>query len=222
MTPTTQAVAAYESDAQVIEATSRAAAVLTRAQAITVKDQATEAEATDLLAEARKGTKGIEALRRSFVDPLNEHVKNINAFFRRGATPLADADRLLGQKLTDYRAKVAEAARKEEERLRAQQEAKHAKAVERAEAKGLEAPPAMPLVPTIARPAKTVEASDGGAKVTYVERWGFEITDAAAVPREFCCPDEKKIGQLVRAKFWQPDQAPPGIKITVTHEPTVR
>ena len=222
MTPATAtALAPYESDPGVLEATGRAAAVLERAKAIVVKDDATHAEATDLLAECRKGTKGIDTLRRQFVDPLNEHVKNINNFFKRGAAPLEEADRLLAGKRRDYEAKVAEAARKEEERLRKLAEARYERAAAKAEAKGDEAPPLIPLTPTIARPAKT-QTTTGGHTVTNIPRHHFEVTDPAAVPREWCCPDEKRIGAAVRSEVLTAYAPPAGIRIWTTMEPTVR
>ena len=36
----------------------------------------------------------------------------------------------------------------------------------------------------------------GSSERTY---WKFQITDEAALPREYLMPDEKKIGQVVRA-----------------------
>ena len=211
---------AYQRDTEVVQAQEQAAAVVVAARELAIVDEATNARGLEMLATARRQAKNIDALRRKFVDPLNKHIKDINAFFKAGAAPLEDANRILSVKTRDYRAKVAEEARKEEERLRLLAEKRHERAVEKAEARGEEPPPLMPIVPTVAAPAKTI--STDSARVTFVERWSFEITDAAAVPRELCCPDEKKIGQLVRAKFWQPDAAPAGIRITVTQEPTVR
>jgi hypothetical protein len=203
-----------------VQAQQQAAAVVVAARALQIVDEATNAQGLEMLAQARKQTKTIDALRRKFVDPLNKHIKDINAFFKEGAAPLEEADRILTKKTRDWRAKVDEANRAAEAKLKAQAEAQHARDVAKAEAKGQEPPPCMPIVPTVAPPAKTVATETG--TVTFVERWSFEITDAALVPRELCCPDEKKIGQMVRAKAWQPDAAPAGVRITVSQEPTVR
>lgn len=221
MTPTaTFALATYQDEAEVVETRSQAVTIADRARGLQVVDEATNTEALTLLAECRKTGKRIEDLRKSFVAPLNEHVKNINAYFASNAAPVKEADGILAQKTSAYRFKVAEMARKEQERLRVLAEKRYEAQAAKAEAKGLDAPPVIPLAPTVAAPAKTV-ATDAGS-VTFIERRSFEITDAAAVPRELCCPDEKKIGQMVRAKAWEPANAPAGIRIIITQEPSVR
>jgi hypothetical protein len=218
---TAEVLTSYAEDAEVKEVAVRARTIADEARALEVVDEASNGLALTMIAECRKATSRIDDLRRKFVDPLNAHVKNINSFFKDQVAPADEANRILTKKASDYRMKVAEAARKEQERLRLLAEKRQQAAAEKAEAKGLEAPPVMPIVPTVAAPAKTVQ-TDTGAKVTFVERWSFEVTDPDAVARNLCCPDEKKIGQMVRAKVWKPEDAPAGIRITVTQEPTVR
>lgn len=46
---------------------------------------------------------------------------------------------------------------------------------------------------------RTVRSQDTGMRTSMQRRWVFEIVDAGAVPREYCCPDEAKIGKAVRA-----------------------
>jgi len=42
------------------------------------------------------------------------------------------------------------------------------------------------------------------------------------VPREWCCPDERKIGAAVRAGIVTPDDPIPGVRIWTTEQPVVR
>jgi hypothetical protein len=221
MTPATLAVIApYQDDEEVLEAASQALSIVEQARGLDIVDEATNGRALTMLSQARKYTKEIDALRHGFVDPLNAHIKDINAYFADKAAPAKEADTILAQKTSRYRAAVQEAARKEQERLRLLQEKRQERAVAKAEERGVEPPPVVVLIPTVAPPAKTVQTGSGS--ITFVERRTFEITDAAAVPRDLCCPDEKKIGQMVRAKAWEPQNAPAGIRIIVTQEPSVR
>lgn len=219
MTPTT-ALAPYREDQEVIDAQSRAQTVADAARALDVKDEASNAQALEMLATCRKATKRFEELKKRWLDPLNAQIKQIRADMDEMAAPAKEADGILAQKVSVYRAKAQEAARKEQERLRLLQEKRQAAAAAKAEAKGLEAPPVMPIVPTVAAPAKTVDAGD--SRVTFVDQYHFEITDANAVPKEWCCPDEKRIGIAVRGQILTADNAPAGIRIWKTSEPRVR
>lgn len=214
-------LAIIKGDAEVQEAQQQVAEVVRVAAAVEIHTEVDYAQAMDLLAECRRRAKAIDGLRIKFVGPLNDHIKVVNKFFKDAAQPLKEADAILASKGTDYRAEVQAKVDKENARQRKLAEQRQQRAADKAEATGTVPPVAMPVVPTVAPPAKTVATASGG-KVTMVERWSFQITDASAVPRDLCCPDEKKIGQLVRAKAWQPEEAPPGIAITVTQEPTVR
>lgn len=220
MTPTTAtALAPYQDAPEVLEAQTQALTIADRARCLQVIDESTNTEALTLLAECRKTGKRIEDLRKSFVGPLNEHVKNINSYFANNTVPVKEADGILSQKTSAYRAKVAELARKEQERLRVLAEARQERAAAKAEAKGMEAPPVVPLVPTVAAPAKTVQTEAGG--VTFRKQVHFEITTPDFVPREWCCPDERKIGAAARAGIIGPDSVN-GVRIWTTEEATVR
>jgi hypothetical protein len=211
----------YRNDAEVQAAETEVLTIVDVARELEITDEATNARALDMLSQARKAHKRIEALKRRWLDPLNAQVKLIRDDFTAMAAPAKEADEILSRKTSVYRMKVAEAARKEQERLRLLAEKRQAKAVERAEAKGVEPPPIVPIVPTVAPPAKTVE-TDTGAKVTYRKQTHFEVTDASLVPREYWTLDEKKIGAAVRAGIATPDNPIPGVRIWTTEEATVR
>jgi hypothetical protein len=59
---------------------------------------------------------------------------------------------------------------------------------------------------------QNVNASNGG-RATIQERWTFEIVNPDLVPREWCIPDEVKIGRAVRAGLMT---ELPGVKIFKT------
>ena len=214
-------IAPYRNDADVQQAETAVRTIADDARELIIVDEATNAVALDMLSQSTKARKRIDALKKRWLDPLTAQVKTIRDDFTAMAAPAAEAEGILRVKTGDYRAKVAEAARKEQERLRLLAEKRQAKAAEKAEAKGVEPPPVMPIVPTVAPPAKTV-ATDSGAKITYRKVIRGEVVDANAIPREWCCPDEKKLGAAARAGIITPDNCPPGYRITITEEPVVR
>lgn len=211
-------IAPYRHDVEVVEAENTLRTVADEARDLEITDEATNAVALDLLGQVRKAGKRIDALKRRWLDPLNAQVKVIRDDFAAMAAPAAEADRILSQKTSAYRTKVAEAARKEQERLRLLAEKRQERAAVRAEERGVEPPPVMPIVPTVAAPAKTV-ATESGAKITYRKTPHMEITDPDAVPRQFCSPDEKKCrAALVNGIVAEI----PGVRYWVTEEATVR
>lgn len=221
MTPTALAVAPYAEDTEVLEAQTEARTIADDARDLTIVDEATNNTALTMLAQCRKAVKRIDDLKRRWLDPLNDQIKLIRSDFDRMAAPAKEADSILAQKTAAYRAKVQEAARKEQERLRLLAEKRQVAAVARAEAKGVEPPPVVPLVPTVAAPAKTVE-TDCGAKITYRKQTHFEVVDPAKVPHEYWAIDMVKIGAAVRAGIYGPDNPIPGVRIWITEEATVR
>lgn len=219
-TPALELVA-YQQDEEVQSAQLAVRTVADEARDLVIVDETTNALALDLLSQVRKAGKRIDALKKRWLDPLNAQIKLIREDFDAMSAPAKEADQILARKTSDYRMKVQEAARKEQERLRLLAEKRQAKAAERAEERGVEAPPVMPIVPTVAAPAKTV-ATESGAKVTYRKQTHFEITNATEVPREWCVPDEKKLGAAARAGIITPENSPAGVRVWITEEATVR
>ena len=56
--------------------------------------------------------------------------------------------------------------------------------------------------------------------VATVDTWKFYVENPAQVPREYLIPDEKKIGQIVRAM--KGAMQIPGVKIWVEKTPRIR
>lgn len=214
-------LAPYQSDEEVQEAQTAVRTIADEARELQIVDEASNSLALDMLSQVRKAGKRIDALKKRWLDPLNAQIKLIREDFDAMAAPAKEADSILARKTSDYRLKVQEAARKEQERLRLLAEKRQAKAAERAEERGLEAPPVMPIVPTVAAPAKTV-ATESGAKVTYRKQTHFEVVDASQVPQQYWTLDEKKIGAAVRAGIASPENPIPGVRIWITEEATVR
>jgi len=217
---TETAVAPYRSDEEVIAAEQQAVTIADQARALKVVDEASNAAALNMLSACRKAVKKIDGLKKRWLDPLNAQVKLIRSDFDEMASAAREADKILTAKTTDYRTAVQEKARKEQARLNALAAKRQEKAAKRAAEKGEDAPPVVPITPTVIGPAKTVETDDG--KVTYRKVIRGEVIDADAIPREWCCPDEKKLGAAARAGIITPENCPAGYRITITEEPVVR
>lgn len=211
----------YQQDEEVQSAQLAVRTVADEARELEIVDEPTNAVALDLLGQVRKAGKRVEALKKRWLDPLNAQIKVIRGDFDAMAAPAKEADEILSRKTSAYRFKVLEASRKEQERLRLLAEKRQERAVERAEERGVEPPPVMPIVPTVAPPAKTV-ATESGAKITYRKQTHFEIVDAAQVPDVYKIVDERKVGAAVRAGIATADNPIPGVRIWTTEEPTVR
>jgi len=74
-------------------------------------------------------------------------------------------------------------------------------------AKVIEAAP----VETKAAPVANVDLPKTGSSLR--QYWKFRVTDADLVPREWCCPDEKLIGEFVRSNKEKTVGVIPGIEV---------
>jgi hypothetical protein len=117
-----QAIEAFEKVAtpqqkqKVGEVSDAVLSVTTAAQAIEVRTALEAAHATEFLARLAREKKQADEARVFLVKPLNDHVKAINARFKPTAEMLDQADQLVRSKVIAYR--------QEQERLRAEEQAR--------------------------------------------------------------------------------------------------
>jgi hypothetical protein len=166
-----------------------------------------------------KAVKKLEAERKSVTAPLDDAKNQIMAQEKKLAAPLkAELARL--KALTS--AYATECARRiEEERRRREEEerraAEAAVAAEDADPFGFNSAAPEPVPAAQPMPIPSMPKTSANR---MVERWDFAVTDANAVPRELCSPDEKKIRALLAAKKaegYKADQiAIDGIRISAT------
>ena len=131
--------------------------------------------------------------------------------------PLEEAEAHLNKQVSAYRREQQrkqqeeQARRDAEERERVQKQRDEEAAAARAKgreklAQVIEAAPIeVHAAPVAAEIPKT------GSRLTRY--WKFRVTDATLVPREFCCPDEKNIGEYVRTNKEKAIDAIPGIEV---------
>lgn len=111
-----EAVATTEERQKVGEVSDAVVSVVTAAQSIQVRTAAEAEHATEFLARLAREKRQAEEARKFLVKPLNDHVKAINERFRPTAQMLERADGMVRGKVLDYR--------REQERLRAEEEAR--------------------------------------------------------------------------------------------------
>jgi len=76
------------------------------------------------LKEAKAKLREIEKQRKSFVDPLNQTVKKINAVFKKASGPINEAVKIIERGIREYLAEIERKKREEEERLKKEAEAR--------------------------------------------------------------------------------------------------
>lgn len=171
-----------------------------RAESRIIHDDSDVESATNDLSLVVKLKKAIEEKRKDYVNPLNEHLKNINSMFKAFAEPLNQADAITRKKVLDYRTEQ-ERVRQEQERInRLREEA--AKAEKKLKGETTE------LIGLImVAPAPRAQYQAEGGTLGKAKVWKFEVVDFSLLPNEYKEPDMAKIRKVVIAGI-----AIPGVK----------
>ena len=158
--------------------------------------------ATDDLSIIAKFKKAIEEKRKEYVGPINEHLKAVNKVFQDFTAPLTEADSITRQKILVYR--------KEQERIRQEQERINALRLEAARAemelKG-ELAESVGIVEVKPEQPKHYRTETGTLGTVPIKKW--EDVDFKLVPDEYKIIDATKVGKVVRAGV----PSIPGIRI---------
>lgn len=186
------------------QAAIRDAGTLAHVAADVIVDSAESmAGAAEHLQAIKGAAKRLVEKRKAITDPLDASKKAAMALFAPAVMALEDAERRVKRAIGTYheqeaaarrraQAQADELARKERERLQRQAE-KAAEAGRTEKAERLEAQAAVTTAAVVRTEAPKVAGT--GIRKT----WTFEITNPAAVPREYCMPDESKIRKIVSA-----------------------
>lgn len=150
--------------------------------------------ATESLKELERKSRSLLDRRQALTKPLDESKKRIIALFKPAQDRLDKAIAVLRSAIAKH-----DAAAQERLRVATDESAKQI-AVGNIQA-------AMAIASQAAAEAEA-PAAEGISKRTI---WRFEITDEAALPREYLVPDEKRIGQVVRAL--KQDTKIPGVRV---------
>ena len=169
------------------------------------------AGATDDLSIIAKVVKGLEAKRKDYLAPFQNHVKEINEAFKSLAQPIEEANQITRQKVGAFH-QQQELRRKEQEEInRKRMEAAQAEAKlnngEISEPVNL-----VEVTPEVSH----VETSMGSTSMR--DNWKYTITDLAQVPREYLVVDTAMLTSI--AKKQHDNKQIPGIRFY--NEPIVQ
>lgn len=188
------------------ETTRSSAALIARITALLIRDRTGADLAGAMLKELKALIDGIEAKRKEFVEPLNQHVKKINAEFRRYSAPLEEANRQLRAKVVQYqqeeRERAEQAQKEAEERARKMEEQRQKALAAKSPKARAQAEASLAKVEIEATEATqryldaAPRAIDG---VAGVNRWDFVVVDAGVVPREYLEVDAVKVRKAIHA-----------------------
>lgn len=171
-------------------------AVIERAQALEVASFEQERQAVEFLGEIKAMKAKMEAARKELVQPLNDHVRDINNKFRPYVEQLDKARTTVDPKIIAYHRKCEEIAREEQRKL----DEETMRRMEEAEANPTADEDSVLVeipVPVVTMPGKTTHAQ--GASATVRKTLDFEVTSFADLPDEFKLVDEKKLRKVVQA-----------------------
>lgn len=198
--------------------------VLVRAEAFTVASEDDRTEAVVLLQDIATVRKHIEQTAGKVRKSAYAAYKDSLAYERSLDDPLEKASGIIKKRVLAWDSeqqrlreeeerRLREEARKleEEERLRLAQEAEEDGASEEMVEEILTQPVRVPYpIPSLPEPRAPSPKVKGVASTTT---YGFRIVNPSAVPREYWCIDEQKIGRVVRAMRGQ--ITIPGVEVTV-------
>jgi hypothetical protein len=165
--------------------------VIQKAKEIVIKSVDDVEKASKFLRRIKDAEIIIEDKRKSFTQPLNASLKEINKTFKEMKAPLVEAREMVSEDIIFFK-------RKEEERLAEEQR-------KRDEAKKIleEADIEVPEVPEVPE----VENTIGSTRT--VKRWTFEVEDISKVPIHYIKIDEVKVREAIRNDV----RELPGLKI---------
>ena len=155
--------------------------------------------------------KAVDEKRREYVDPINEHVKSVNDAFKLLTGPLNEADKLVRQKVVDYKQEQQRRQREAEEVNRQKEE------LARKEAALNYGEVTIDTTPVDVVEAQKTTRTDLGA-AGMVDNWKWEVVDIDVVPREYLVPDAAMLNAI--AKKHHDQKKVEGVRFY--NEPTLR
>jgi hypothetical protein len=171
---------------EIVENVSEAKNVAKIVASMEIESQADYEFACNAVREAAEKHDVIDAKRKSWVDPLNAVVKDINATFRPVLKAWKDTEEHLRQLIAGY---VAAKEAKRTELLNAAVTASRLGKGDRAES-------------LIEKAESSIVDSVAGVSATVT--WQGEVIDAAAIPAEYLIPNVAKLNALTAATGGDP------------------
>ena len=157
--------------------------------------------ASDFLKQIKDTEKKIEAKRLEFTAPLNKSLKAINATFKHPKEQLAEAKKIVANKILLWRSIEAEKIRKAEEEAR-KVEAEKVRKIQEALKAEVDAKKKQAMIEEIIKvEAKPIiekqETTIGNTQARKI--WSFEVIDFSKVPDKYKEIDKTEVNVSIRA-----------------------
>lgn len=175
---------------EVTKMTELSGTFLEKAQSAVINTDADVEKASVFLSKIKSAGRQAETMRKAFVKPLNDHVKNINSFFKELTNPVTMAEGIVKDKVLIYRSDQEAKRRKEQSKLDREAAARQREADEKA-AENEE--PEQAVAPVIAKQESKVGAA------SFKKVWTFQIMDVSKVPVGYKTVNEVRIRQAIMA-----------------------
>jgi hypothetical protein len=171
---------------------------------IVITDDISYENAGTMLKRVKDRKKDVEALEKKLRTPFNDALSTLSELFRPSKDAIKTAIDKIDMGMANYREteakRRAEAAAKikaEQDRVAKEMEEKAKDAEFLGDCVTAQVMRNQAVVMTAAPAAVGTTPKVKGMGVRKF--WKFQIVDPTAIPREFLCPDEKKIGEYIRA-----------------------
>lgn len=190
------------------------AAMLNEAQSLDVVDDQSNKAAVAKASAAKKKWKEIEDTRKHILAPHAEFTAAVNRLAKDCQGPLADVEKILKGKISQYQTRLELERRKAEEAARIATAELQKKIEAEAQLNNVPAPVVVaPVMPDLPKVTRTEEGS-----ASQVKTWTFEIINPMEVPREYLVVDDRLVRQAVKNGV----RSIPGIKIFEKTETRIR
>lgn len=156
--------------------------LIEQSRALVVKTPAARKQAADLWDAIRAFRKQAEAQKEEVCRPLKSAWDNAKKPFDDFVKECQQHEGALQKKMGDWDREQDRLAREEQAKIQAKIDAQNAKAIEKAEAKGLD--PVLKVAPVVQAPAKSIETQAGTTQTRTVKKV-YEATNTHTLMKDF-------------------------------------
>lgn len=167
------------------------------AKNVVIATQENYKETSDFTKKIKGIYNDLENKSKFYSDPYYRTWKDIKAFFNKPMVALKAIEKISKDKMLTWYNTQEEIARKEQERIKKDNDKKIAKFEEKQAAtpeKEITAPVINMVDVTMDKTARADNSTS-----TVIKTWKWKIQDEQKIPREYLCIDEKKLNRLVKA-----------------------
>lgn len=200
----------FNDDATEAQAKETVNMIHTQSKGLVLSGDDDKGVAVEILTNTQTALKRFEQLRKMIVSPMNDKVKDVNAYFKKFTDPLKASNEGLRGKVLVYEQRMeAERIRKE----RILEEEKAALEASQSQRDPEEQEAVEEIIEKKEEEVKSLEREktqhfDAG-KVTVKKIWTHEVEDVNLVPREYMVVDDK----LIKAAIKNGEREITGVKI---------